>query len=84
MPVVGNVTAQPLTTVEELRDELGRQMASPVLWTASVRAMAAAGARTFVELGPGAVLSGLIKRIDREVATKSLADLDLGLPAMTP
>jgi [acyl-carrier-protein] S-malonyltransferase len=58
-------------------------MASPVLWTMSVQAMISAGARSFVELGPGAVLAGLIKRIDREVETRSLADLDLGLPAMT-
>jgi malonyl CoA-acyl carrier protein transacylase len=43
--------------------------------------MMSAGIRTFVELGPGAVIAGLIKRIDREAAVLSIADLDLGLPS---
>ena len=83
IPVYANISAAPLTTVEEVRDEISRQVESPVNWTGSVRAMIADGATVFLELGPGAVLSGLIKRIDREVRTRSAADLDLDLPAMT-
>jgi [acyl-carrier-protein] S-malonyltransferase len=55
-------------------------MERPVDWTGSVQAMSAAGIGAFLELGPGAVLSGLIKRIDREAATVSIDTLGLGLP----
>jgi [acyl-carrier-protein] S-malonyltransferase len=54
----------------------------PVNWTRSVREMVEAGASTFVEIGPGQVLSGLIRRINRDVATLSLADF--GLPEDRP
>ena len=80
MPVIGNVTAAPLTTVAEIRDELSRQIASPVNWTGSVRTMIDAGVTTFIDLGPGQVVNGLIKRISRDVTTLGVGDLDLGLP----
>jgi [acyl-carrier-protein] S-malonyltransferase len=83
VPVYANITAAPLTTAAEVRSEISRQIESPVNWTGSVQAMIAGGATGFLELGPGNVLSGLIKRINREVRTLSVADLDLGLPAMT-
>jgi [acyl-carrier-protein] S-malonyltransferase len=82
MPVIGNVTASPLTTVEQIRDELSRQIASPVNWTGSVRTMIDAGVTTFLDLGPGQVVNGLIKRISRDVATLGTGDLDLGLPTV--
>jgi [acyl-carrier-protein] S-malonyltransferase len=82
VPVVGNVTARPLTTVAELVDELSRQVASPVNWTGSVRTMIEAGVTTFLDLGPGQVVNGLIKRVSREVATVGLGDLDVGLPTV--
>ena len=82
MPVIGNVDAQPLTTAEEIKAELVQQMERPVQWTRSVETMIAGGVRTFVEVGPGAVLAGLIKRIDREVTTVGLGDLGLGLPSL--
>ena len=82
LPVVGNVSARLLTTIEEIQDELSRQMASPVNWTGSVRAMIDAGVTVFLEIGPGQVLSGLIKRISREAVIRGIADLDLGLPAV--
>jgi [acyl-carrier-protein] S-malonyltransferase len=82
VPVVGNVTAAPLTTVAEVVDELSRQMASPVNWTGSVRTMIEAGVTTFLDLGPGQVVNGLIKRISREVATVGTGDLDVGLPTV--
>jgi [acyl-carrier-protein] S-malonyltransferase len=68
MPVVGNTTAAPLSTVAEIRAELAAQLTGSVRWAASVQAMSAAGAATFVEVGPGEVLSGLVKRIERKAA----------------
>jgi [acyl-carrier-protein] S-malonyltransferase len=65
VPVYANVSAKPLTSVDDIRQELNMQLTSPVRWTESVQAMIAAGAELFVELGPGDVLCGLLKRIDR-------------------
>ena len=78
IPVVANGSGRLMATVDEVRHELAHHVERPVDWTRSVRTMAAAGATTFVEVGPGQVLSGLIKRIDRSVVTVGLADL--GLP----
>lgn len=64
-PVYSNVTAAPVTTPEEIRACLARQVSAPVRWEESVRNMVAEGATRFVEVGPGRVLSGLIKRIER-------------------
>ena len=79
VPIVANGTARAMTTVDEVRQELAHHVERPVDWTRSVRAMIDIGAGTFVEVGPGQVLSGLIKRIDRDATTLGLADL--GLPA---
>lgn len=65
LPVYANTSAQPLTSVEAIRHELNGQLTQSVRWTESVQAMIAAGAERFVELGPGDVLCGLLKRIDR-------------------
>ncbi|HEX9532977.1 MAG TPA: ACP S-malonyltransferase [bacterium] len=62
IPVVSNVTAQPIRQPTEIRRRLVEQVASPVRWDASVSAMAAAGVDTFVEIGPGTTLSGLIRK----------------------
>lgn len=75
MPIVGNASAQPITTAAALREEMHQHMESPVNWTASVRTMIGMGVETFVELGPGAVLAGLNRRIDRAVPTVGLKDL---------
>ena len=74
-PVVGNVSGEPITSVEGLREELAYHVERPVRWTASIQAMVALGATTFVEIEPGQVLSGLIKRIDRAVTTLGAAAL---------
>jgi [acyl-carrier-protein] S-malonyltransferase len=79
VPIVANGTARAMTTVDEVRQELAHHVERPVDWTRSVRTMIDIGAGTFVEVGPGQVLSGLIKRIDRDATTLGLADL--GLPA---
>ncbi|MDQ3657252.1 MAG: ACP S-malonyltransferase [Chloroflexota bacterium] len=76
-PIVGNVSGKPIISVAEIRTELEHHVERPVNWTGSVQEMVALGADTFVELGPGTVLAGLIKRIDRGVKTASLADLGL-------
>lgn len=62
VPVVSNVAAQPAQDPEEIRRLLIAQVASPVRWDDSVRAMAGMGVQTFVELGPGSTLSGLIRK----------------------
>ncbi|MCX6031022.1 MAG: ACP S-malonyltransferase [Chloroflexi bacterium] len=72
VPVIGNVQAKPLTTADQIRVELVAQLTSPVRWTASVAAMTAAGATRFVEIGPGNVLTGLVKRIDAGVEAVSV------------
>lgn len=63
-PVVTNVEAEPNTAKERVRNLLVRQMSSPVKWEDSVNRMIQLGAERFVEIGPGRVLSGLLRRID--------------------
>ncbi len=78
-PVYANLTAQPLTRVDDIRQELCEQLTQPVRWTESVQAMIAAGAETFIEIGPRDVLTGLLKRIDRSktgIALNSVAALN--------
>ena len=71
--IVANATARPLTSVESIREALGKQLTSPVYWEDSVRWMIERGVRRFVEVGPGEVLSGLVKRIDRSVERMTTA-----------
>jgi [acyl-carrier-protein] S-malonyltransferase len=71
-PVVSNVTAQPVSDAEEARRLLVEQLTSPVRWSASMVTMAAAGVRECLELGPGNVLCGLLKRIDKQVSCRAL------------
>ncbi|MEX1158122.1 MAG: ACP S-malonyltransferase [Thermomicrobiales bacterium] len=78
-PVVANLTGRFVTSVEEISRNVGQQMVRPVQWTGSVYEMVDAGVGTFLEVGPGQVLSGLIKRIKREVKTLSVADFGLPL-----
>ncbi len=72
IPVVANVTAQAETDAERMRSLLVEQVVSPVLWEDSVRWMIASGVDTFVECGPGSVLSGLIKKTDKSVKVITL------------
>lgn len=65
IPVVGNVHANPLLTADELRADIKSQMQSRVRWTESVQLMLGNGIRTYVEVGSGEVLLGLVKRIDQ-------------------
>ncbi len=77
MPIVSNLTGRVSTSVEELRRNVGEHMVRPVMWTNSVREMIDSGATTFIEVGPGNVLGGLIRRIKRDVRTLSLGDLHI-------
>lgn len=74
IPVVANVTAEPINSAAEIKDQLIEQLYSPVLWDDSVRKMIAMGVDTFIEIGPGKVLSGLIKKIDKTVTAYSVSD----------
>ncbi|MBI2321173.1 MAG: ACP S-malonyltransferase [Chloroflexi bacterium] len=67
VPVVANITGRALTTAEEIKAELAEHLIGPVRWSQSVGEMINNGVETFVEIGPGAVLSGLVRRITRDV-----------------
>jgi [acyl-carrier-protein] S-malonyltransferase len=65
IPIIGNVSTRPLATPAEIRVELEAQLTSPVRWTGSMNYLLNQGVDSFVEVGPGSVLLGLLKRIDR-------------------
>ncbi len=73
VPLVGNVTASVLTSANEIRADLRMQLTSRVRWTKSIQEMTRRGATTFVELGNGSVLTGLLKRIDEQLVGLALA-----------
>ncbi|MBD8025807.1 ACP S-malonyltransferase [Ureibacillus sp. Re31] len=74
IPVVGNVWAQELKDVPSIQQELVEQVYSPVQWENSVKYMIEQGVSIFIECGPGKVLSGLVKKIDRSVKTYCVYD----------
>ena len=74
VPLISNVEAKAITKTSDIQASLVRQLASSVLWQDSVQAMAAMGVTTFVEVGPGTVLSGLIKRILPDAVTMNVND----------
>ncbi|MGK2858595.1 MAG: ACP S-malonyltransferase [Thermoanaerobaculia bacterium] len=72
VPLITNVDASPVGTDHAVRNALIRQVVSPVRWTESVQKMIELGVKRFVEVGPGAVLAGLVKRIDKSVEVVSV------------
>jgi [acyl-carrier-protein] S-malonyltransferase len=80
-PVVANVDAEPKRDARSAIDALIRQVSSPVRWEDVVRRLIAEGATAFVEIGPGKVLAGLIRKIDRGVTVLSVED-EKGLAAL--
>ncbi len=76
VPVVSNVTALPVTSASEFAELLKRQVVSPVLWEDSIQQMVSDGVDTFIEIGPGNVLSGLIKKIDKSVTCYNINSID--------
>ena len=75
VPVVSNAGALPLSDPQEIKAALLRQLSSPVRWVESIQYMVGQGVTTFLEVGPKAVVSGLIKRIERSAQTPSVTDL---------
>ncbi|MYH30746.1 MAG: ACP S-malonyltransferase [Acidobacteria bacterium] len=73
-PVVANVDAEPKRTGREAVEALIRQVSAPVRWEDVVRRLVADGVTTFIEVGPGGVLSGLIRKIDRSVSATCVHD----------
>jgi [acyl-carrier-protein] S-malonyltransferase len=74
IPIISNVTAQPMIKKEEIKEKLIEQLFSPVRWEQSVQTMIELGVDTFVEIGPGKVLSGLVKKINRNVRVYAIHD----------
>lgn len=72
IPVIGNTTAAPLTTPDELRAELKAQLMGSVYWTNTVNFLAAQGVDTVIEIGSGEVLVGLVKRINKELRRSTI------------
>ncbi|WP_335870685.1 ACP S-malonyltransferase [Bacillus sp. 2205SS5-2] len=73
-PVISNVTAQPVTSCDQFSSLLEEQLYSPVLWEDTINELVSQGVTTFVEIGPGKVLSGLIKKINRAAVTLQVHD----------
>ena len=79
VPVIANTTGEPLTQADELKDELVKQLAQPVQWHRSVEYLASRGVDAVIAFGPGRVLTGLVRRIDKSLSVRnvsSMADLE--------
>tara|TARA_Y100000590_G_scaffold70522_3_gene77151 strand:+ start:76 stop:1002 length:927 start_codon:yes stop_codon:yes gene_type:complete len=76
IPLIGNVNAEPLTSSEDIKNELIDQLMSCVQWNDTIKYMSANGYDQFIEFGPGKVLSGLIKRIDSNCSTSNIDSLE--------
>src|SRR5215467_8496577 len=74
MPLINNAEAKQIANATDIQASLVRQLPSSVLWEDSMKAMAAMGVKTFIEVGPGSVLTGLIKRIVPEAVTMNVND----------
>ena len=72
--VIGNASAKPLVSIGDVKDELVQQLTHSVQWQKSIEYLLSQGVETFVEIGPGKVLAGLIKRIKRDVRTMNIGD----------
>jgi [acyl-carrier-protein] S-malonyltransferase len=75
IPVVANTSAQPLNSAQDIRKELLAQLENPVQWQRSVDFMISRGVTDFIEIGAGKVLTGLIKRIDKNVKTLNVGEV---------
>jgi [acyl-carrier-protein] S-malonyltransferase len=74
IPIIANVTAQPLTKASQFREELLKQLTSSVQWQKSVEYMLRQGVKSLIEIGPGKVLAGLVKRISRDAEMLNISD----------
>ena len=73
IPVIGNIHATPLTEAHAIREELTQQIASPVQWIRTIEYLVDAGVTTFLEIGPGQALTGMVKRIAKGVVTLNVS-----------
>ncbi|MEW6096696.1 MAG: ACP S-malonyltransferase [bacterium] len=76
IPVIANVSAKPVVSSDEIKQSLIKQISNSVLWEDSIRFMIEEGINTFIEIGPGKVLKGLIKRIDSSVEVKNIENIE--------
>lgn len=76
IPVISNITARPVTRGEELKHNIIHQITGSVRWTESIQYLASRGTTHFLECGPGNILSGLIKRIDKSLETHTINGCD--------
>lgn len=76
VPLIANVTAEPLLRADDVRREVVSQVVAPVRWIASVELMLSQGITTFIEIGPGKVLTGLIRRIAPQARLVNLSSVD--------
>ena len=76
IPIIANTSAEPLTNVDSIRKELSTQLRRCIQWQRSVEYMVRGGVETFYEIGPGRVLSGLIKRINPESQTLNISEVE--------
>jgi len=74
IPIIANTTAEPVTSADRIKAELLRQLTNSVQWQRSTEHIIRSGVTTLIEVGPGKVLSGLIKRINRDVKTLNVGD----------
>ncbi len=75
IPIISNVTAQYIEQIDQIKPLLTQQVMKPVLWEQTIRRMMADGVDVFVEIGPGKVLSGFVKKIDRKAVVVNVEDL---------
>jgi len=75
VPVIANITARPISEVAEIQRELTEQLTASVQWARSIQYMLQQGVTTFVEIGPGKVLTGLVKRIDKDARLVNVGDV---------
>ena len=75
IPLIGNITGAPLTHAAGIRAELAQQIASPVQWVRTIEYLAGAGVTTFIEIGPGQALTGMVKRIAKGVTTINIGNV---------
>jgi [acyl-carrier-protein] S-malonyltransferase len=77
VPIIANITGQMITTADDIRREIANHVVRPVQWTGSVREMVNEGVSTFLEIGPGNVLGGLIRRVRSDVEVMTAKDFGL-------
>ena len=81
-PVIANVTAKPVTSKEEIKSKLIEQLYSPVRWEETIRELMDSGVDTFIEIGPGKVLCGLVKKVNRRAKVFAIGDMDSMMHAL--